>query len=178
MRARSFVQATAAAQAGISVIQPNIGRLDDWYHKHPGVIRDPKVKFLCTRLGHEPCIPPPCMQHSFSSSACTCGCLGATRVSYEASTDVRQGPREDTGFLSDVNPGVSMAARIYSYCAKYHPKTKVMVSGIRKATGAALCLFVCGLFQDWLGSRPARRCLFYAWPPETDRGAGWTLVHM
>lgn len=39
----SFVQATAAAQAGVSVIQPNIGRLDDWYHKHPNVIRDPKV---------------------------------------------------------------------------------------------------------------------------------------
>ena len=33
----------AAAQAGASVIQPNIGRLDDWYAKHPGVIRDPKV---------------------------------------------------------------------------------------------------------------------------------------
>jgi hypothetical protein len=37
------VQATAAAQAGVSVIQPNIGRLDDWYNKHPGVIRDPKA---------------------------------------------------------------------------------------------------------------------------------------
>lgn len=37
------MQATAAAQAGVSVIQPNIGRLDDWYHKYPGVIRDPKV---------------------------------------------------------------------------------------------------------------------------------------
>ncbi len=39
----SFVQATAAAQAGVSVIQPNIGRVDDWFHKYPGVIRDPKV---------------------------------------------------------------------------------------------------------------------------------------
>ena len=43
MRECSFVQATAAAQAGVSVIQPNIGRLDDWYSKHPGVIRDPKA---------------------------------------------------------------------------------------------------------------------------------------
>ena len=47
-----------------------------------------------------------------------------------------KGPREDAGFLSAVNPGVRMAARIYTYCQKYHPKTKVMVSGIRKATGA------------------------------------------
>ncbi|KAK9916495.1 hypothetical protein WJX75_003327 [Coccomyxa subellipsoidea] len=84
----SFVQATAAAQAGVSVIQPNIGRVDDWFHKYPGVIRDPK------------------------------------------------GPREDSGFLSDVNPGVRMAARMYNYCQKYHPKTKVMVSGLRKAKDA------------------------------------------
>ena len=48
-----------------------------------------------------------------------------------------QGPREDTGFINDVNPGVRMAARIYNYCAKYHSKTKVMVSGIRKAQGAS-----------------------------------------
>ena len=40
------MQATAAAQAGVSVMQPNIGRLDDWYHKYPGVIRDPKVMLM------------------------------------------------------------------------------------------------------------------------------------
>ena len=43
MGPRSFVQATAAAQAGISVIQPNIGRLDDWWVESlhtakPGII--------------------------------------------------------------------------------------------------------------------------------------------
>lgn len=38
----SFVQAVAAAQAGVSVVQPNMGRLNDWYNSHPGVIRDPK----------------------------------------------------------------------------------------------------------------------------------------
>ncbi len=27
------------------MIQPNIGRLDDWYAKHPGVIRDPKASW-------------------------------------------------------------------------------------------------------------------------------------
>lgn len=39
----SFVQGAAAAQAGISVVQPNVGRTRDWYNKHPGVIRDPHV---------------------------------------------------------------------------------------------------------------------------------------
>ena len=38
----SYVQAVAAIQAGISVIQVNVGRIDDWYDKHPGVIRDPE----------------------------------------------------------------------------------------------------------------------------------------
>ena len=38
------MQALAAAQAGVSVIQPNIGRLHDWYVKHPGFPRDPKVR--------------------------------------------------------------------------------------------------------------------------------------
>lgn len=37
----SFVQAVAAAQAGASVIQVNVGRIDDWYKKNPGFIRDP-----------------------------------------------------------------------------------------------------------------------------------------
>jgi hypothetical protein len=48
------VQGAAAAQAGVSVIQPNVGRLDDWYNRHPGVIRDPKV--LCNAF---PCFAAP-----------------------------------------------------------------------------------------------------------------------
>ena len=40
---RSFAQGAAAAQAGVSVVQPNVGRLHDWYNRHPGVIRDPNV---------------------------------------------------------------------------------------------------------------------------------------
>ena len=40
----SFAQAVAAAQAGVSVIQPNIGRLADWYKQNPGAIRDPRVR--------------------------------------------------------------------------------------------------------------------------------------
>lgn len=39
----SFAQAVAAAQAGVSVLQPNLGLLGDWYRQHPGAIRDPKV---------------------------------------------------------------------------------------------------------------------------------------
>eukprot|EP00884_Botryococcus_braunii_P009450 jgi/Botrbrau1/18506/Bobra.0072s0084.2 len=84
----SFVQAAAAAQAGVSVIQPNIGRLGDWYVKHPGVIRNPK------------------------------------------------GPREDSGATSTENPGIKLAERIYSYVKQLHPKTRVMISGIRKKEDA------------------------------------------
>ena len=46
-----------------------------------------------------------------------------------------KGPREDSGFSSDVNPGLQLVERIYNYCAKYHSKTKVMVSGIRQKQG-------------------------------------------
>lgn len=38
----SYVQGLAAAQAGVSLIQPNVGRIADWYARHPGVIRDPR----------------------------------------------------------------------------------------------------------------------------------------
>ncbi len=37
----SVVQAAAAAQAGVSVLQPNLGRIREWYNKNPGAIRDP-----------------------------------------------------------------------------------------------------------------------------------------
>ena len=72
-------------------------------------------------------------------NACAC-CDGAgcSALSVKQHYCALQGPREDSGFLSDVNPGVRMAARMYNYCQKYHPKTKVMVSGLRKAEGATL----------------------------------------
>ena len=44
--ATSYVQAVAAAQAGVSVIQVNVGRIDDWYLKNPNFIRDPSVRML------------------------------------------------------------------------------------------------------------------------------------
>ena len=58
----------------------------------------------------------------------------------EGQNGLMQGPREDSGFMSGVNPGVRMAERIYNFCKKYHPKTNVMVSGIRKPAGKASCL--------------------------------------
>jgi len=39
----SFCQAVAAAQVDASVVLINIGRVEDWYNSHPGVIRDPTV---------------------------------------------------------------------------------------------------------------------------------------
>lgn len=38
----SFVQAAAAAQAGVSVISPNVGRIGDFYQRNPGAIRNPR----------------------------------------------------------------------------------------------------------------------------------------
>lgn len=85
----SFAQAVAAAQAGVSVLQPNLGLLGDWYRQHPGAIRDPK------------------------------------------------GPREDSGgFDVGDNPGIKLVERIYNYCQKLYPKTKVMVSGVRRKEDA------------------------------------------
>ncbi|KAI8471274.1 MAG: hypothetical protein J3K34DRAFT_458401 [Monoraphidium minutum] len=87
----SLVQGIAAAQAGVSVIQPNVGRTRDWYNKHPGVIRDPN------------------------------------------------GPREDSGFSSRVDPGVQLVRRLYGYAKARHPKSQIMASGIRsKADALAL----------------------------------------
>lgn len=79
----SMVQGVAAAQAGTSVIQPNVGRVRDWYNKHPGVIRDPK------------------------------------------------GPREDSGFSSRVDPGVSLVQSLFTYVKKFHPSCRIMASGLR-----------------------------------------------
>lgn len=47
----SFVQAQAAAQAGVSVIQPNVGRIMDWYRKHPGYIKHQKVSLHVCNSG-------------------------------------------------------------------------------------------------------------------------------
>lgn len=41
-----------------------------------------------------------------------------------------------------------MAERIYNFCKKYHPKTNVMVSGVRKPKGAHLA-FMKPPYQDF-----------------------------
>eukprot|EP01023_Acetabularia_acetabulum_P021063 TRINITY_DN2101_c0_g1_i2.p1 TRINITY_DN2101_c0_g1~~TRINITY_DN2101_c0_g1_i2.p1 ORF type:complete len:412 (-),score=67.12 TRINITY_DN2101_c0_g1_i2:112-1266(-) len=38
----SLIQAVVAAQSGVSLIQINVGRLQDWYQKYPGIIKNPK----------------------------------------------------------------------------------------------------------------------------------------
>jgi transaldolase len=93
----SFAQGAAAAAAGASIIQPNVGKLDDWYASHPGVPRDPSV------------------------------------------------PREAramamAGYGSgQPDPGVLLVNKLYCYCKRFHPGTRVMASGIRtKAEALAL----------------------------------------
>lgn len=61
----SFIQGVAAAQAGVSVIQPNVGRTRDWYNKHPGIIRDPHVSCpvkTVTRQASYSCTPCRCIK--------------------------------------------------------------------------------------------------------------------
>ena len=45
--------------------------------------------------------------------------------------------------MSGVNPGVRMAERIYNFCKKYHAKTNVMVSGVRKPAGLHVMTHSC-----------------------------------
>lgn len=49
-----------------------------------------------------------------------------------------QGPREDSGARSSVDPGVRLVKQLYSYAKAYHPKTKIMASGIRTRDGEAI----------------------------------------
>jgi len=49
-----------------------------------------------------------------------------------------------------VHPGRSLAKKVYSYCKKNHPKTKIMVSGIRSREDA---LSVAGADFIVLGSK-------------------------
>ena len=37
----SYGQAVAAIDSGVSVLQLNVGRINDWYDRNPGAIRDP-----------------------------------------------------------------------------------------------------------------------------------------
>lgn len=140
----SFVQAQAAAQAGVSVIQPNVGRIMDWYKKHPGYIRNQKVSLLvcCSSISasveqascedwHSQAVTAARTKHHYLLTSCESNSLVC-----------KQGPRQDGGSLFDNdNPGVQLAERIYNYCGKYHPKTKVMVAGFRNKAGKSSLSF-------------------------------------
>ena len=46
-----------------------------------------------------------------------------------------QGPREDSGFGSRMNPGIALVEKIYSYVERYHSASRVMATGIRHKSG-------------------------------------------
>ena len=69
----SFVQAQAAAQAGVSVIQPNVGRIMDWYKKHPGYIKN-------LRVSHRPKFWQDCHLASIYVSASSAPSIDAVYV--------------------------------------------------------------------------------------------------
>lgn len=50
-----------------------------------------------------------------------------------------QGPREDTGFESDYDPGLALVKKAFNYTRCFHPKTRIMASGIRKKSDALNC---------------------------------------
>lgn len=122
-------QGIAAAQAGVSVIQVNVGRIQDWYNNHPGVIRDPQVKLIDWQL-------------SFNWLECYLMCWKLSRVNRQyADIRVLQGPREDSGFSSSVIPGQRLVTDLYNYVKQHHSSTQVMVSGVRTKEGT-MCLLV------------------------------------
>lgn len=48
-----------------------------------------------------------------------------------------QGPREDSGFSSQVDPGLALLSELYTYTHKFHPQlTRIMASGLRTAEDA------------------------------------------
>lgn len=65
---------------------------------------------------------------------------------------MQQGPRQDAGLVSDVDPGVKLMAKIYNYVKKYHPDVQLMASGIRTKKQA---LALAGL--DYLVASPQAR---------------------
>lgn len=74
-----------------------MGRLCDWFDKHPGMIRSP--------------------MESKEASAIAAAGYGAGRA----------------------DPGVLLVEKVWAYCQRHHPKTRVMASGLRtKAEALAL----------------------------------------
>ena len=61
-----------------------------------------------------------------------------------------KGPREDAGGASGIHPGRELVKKFYGYCKRHHPKTKIMVSGIRTREDA---LSVAGVDYIVLGPK-------------------------
>ena len=56
-----------------------------------------------------------------------------------------QGPREDSGSGSRVNPGIALVERIYSYVERFFPNSAIMATGIRHKSGAPPFLLLLSL---------------------------------
>lgn len=123
----SMAQGVAAAQAGVSVVQPNVGRTRDWYAKHPGVIRDPHVSFsLCfglfglfeCLLGGEGGCNCLCLQPSCFSL----GVVGACRCVFLLALKAR-GPSNanNTPSLTNAYTRISGPARGQRLCVARRP---------------------------------------------------------
>jgi hypothetical protein len=122
------VQGAAAAQNGISVVQPNVGRLHDWYNRHPGVIRDPSVRFTLNAAAFW--LPScggchPSAQPLVQCTATLQQCFAAGPVPapqfHCILRMVLQAPREmaamaKAGYGANaINPGLLLVEKIYSY---------------------------------------------------------------
>ena len=46
------------------------------------------------------------------------------------------GPREDSGCVSAVDPGLALVTEMYNYIKQYHPRTRIMATAIRTAADA------------------------------------------
>jgi len=114
----------------VSVIQPNVGRMADYFRKNPGAIQNPRV-WMSSKQSADTSVNAFVAHGQLIRRTCiaTFRCWG-------------QGPRQDagnlTGLSNNVNPGIGLVEKIYSYVQQKHSKSKVMATGIRHKRGAAL----------------------------------------
>lgn len=135
----SFAQAAAAAQAGVSIVQANIGSLADWY-------RGEEFFFFCDLLETRGKIKERGKRKRRKRKKKKNSHTKEKKNDKKKKTTTAhpnfirnpKGPREDSGFnASDFNPGIELAKRIWCFTQKYHKgKTRVMVSGIRSRDDA------------------------------------------
>ena len=129
----SFVQGSAAAQSGISVVQPNVGRLHDWYNRHPGVIRDPNVSQASARVASQSA-DRKCTLYILQGILCLAqlllpplphpaglACSALPFILYPRCPTFCQAPTEAWAMAragyggEQVNPGLLLVDKIYNY---------------------------------------------------------------